>query len=110
VLAVRRGRNKKRSPCPAFGQPFVKDITRYPHADTPSNQHINCDIPDFTIFPIQQGGTMSSDEWIQISRTIDFILKQPTGAAQAIKGEPEKPKRKQRKPKLELPVQQLRLF
>jgi hypothetical protein len=56
---------------------------------------------------------MTAEQWVQISRTIDFILKQPTGAEQGIKGEPERIKRKPKQPKKPKPepkAEQLRLF
>jgi hypothetical protein len=53
---------------------------------------------------------MSQEEWERVSRTIDFILKQPTGGAVAIKGEPPKKQRKPKKPKQEPPAEQLRMF
>jgi hypothetical protein len=44
---------------------------------------------------------MTTADWAQISRTLDYIMAQPTGkqikdspGAQSIKGEPEKPKRR----------------
>jgi hypothetical protein len=65
----------------------------------------------------QWEGTMSTDEWSTISRTLDFILKQPTTkpikespASYGIRGEPEKPKRKPKKPKPEPTAEQLRMF
>ena len=53
---------------------------------------------------------MSQEEWAKVSRTIDFIMKQPTGAAVAIKGEPPKKQRKAKKRKIEPPAEQLRMF
>ena len=53
---------------------------------------------------------MSQDEWERVSRTIDFIMQQPTGGAVAVKGEPPKKQRKPKKPVLEQQPEQLRLF
>ncbi len=58
---------------------------------------------------------MSTDDWGQVSRLIDYVMQQPSGklikespAIYGIRGEPEKPKRK---PKTkEQPPEQLRLF
>jgi len=58
---------------------------------------------------------MSTDEWRQVSRLIDYVMAQPSGKAikespgvTAIRGEALKPKRK---PKTkEQPPEQLRLF
>jgi hypothetical protein len=59
---------------------------------------------------------VSKDEWQAVSRTIDFIMAQPTGkpikespGVTAIRGEPPKPQRKPKKQK-EQPAEQLRLF
>jgi hypothetical protein len=60
---------------------------------------------------------MSPTEWQAISRTIDFILTQPTSkpikespASYGIRGEPEQPKRRPKKSKPEPKAEQLRLF
>jgi hypothetical protein len=60
---------------------------------------------------------MSTEEWVRISRTLDFVLaQQPTKtikespASYGIRGEPERPKRKPKKQKKEQPAEQLRLF
>jgi len=57
-----------------------------------------------------QEESMSQDEWERVSRTIDFIMQQPTGGAVAVKGEPPKKQRKPKKPVLEQQPEQLRLF
>jgi hypothetical protein len=60
---------------------------------------------------------MSAEQWNQVSRTLDFIMTQPTGkpikenpAIYGIKGEPEKKTRKPKKEKEQPPAQQLRMF
>ena len=53
---------------------------------------------------------MSSEQWNQVSRVIDFIMQQPNGGAVAVKGEPPKKQRKPKKPKQKPPAEQLRMF
>ncbi len=54
---------------------------------------------------------MSTEQWSQISRILDYIMQQPTGSSQGGKGEPEKKPRKAKKEKpKEQPAEQLRLF
>ena len=59
---------------------------------------------------------MSTDEWRQISRLIDYVMAQPSGKAikespgvTAVRGEPPR-KTKRPKSKKEQPPEQLRLF
>ncbi len=59
---------------------------------------------------------MSTDEWGQVSRLIDYVLAQQPAkpikespGATAVRGEPPKPQRKPKKSK-EQPSEQLRLF
>jgi hypothetical protein len=58
---------------------------------------------------------MRTEQWAQISRTLDYIMAQPTGkpikespGATAVRGEAPKPQRKPKKK--EQPPEQLRLF
>lgn len=58
---------------------------------------------------------MTTDQWNAISRTLDYIMSQPTKiikespGSYAVRGEPKKEK-KQKKPKVEPQAEQLRLF
>ncbi len=59
---------------------------------------------------------MSAEQWYQVSRTLDFIMAQPTGkpiaespGVTAVRGEAPKQQRKPKKTK-EQPPEQLRLF
>jgi hypothetical protein len=54
---------------------------------------------------------VSTERWLQISHVLDYIMQQPTGSSQAVKGEPEKKPRKAKKEKpREQQAKQLRLF
>jgi hypothetical protein len=54
---------------------------------------------------------VSTERWLQISRVLDYIMQQPTGSSQAVKGEPENKPRKAKKEKpREQQAKQLRLF
>ncbi len=54
---------------------------------------------------------MSTEQWSHVSRVIDFIMQQKpeSPGAQGVRGQPEKPKKK-KKPKVDQPIEQLRLF
>ena len=52
---------------------------------------------------------MTTEQWAKVSRLINFVMAQPTGAQQGITGPTEKPKRvKKEKPQPQ--GEQLRLF
>lgn len=40
---------------------------------------------------------MSAEEWLKVSRLLDYVLKQPSGGAQGVAGIPEKPKKPRKK-------------
>ncbi len=55
---------------------------------------------------------MGTEDWTRVSRLLDYVMQQPSGGAQGVRGEPEKPKkvRKPKAPKPEQPMEQQRMF